>query len=232
MKLFKPTLQYLSALIVAILLFVPAFVNAQTNGMDQFDYQVSSLKVLQDRSVQDEIGITDAQRTKMNQFAHAYDAQLAAYKASKKKQNQVFVVDQTVADMFDKVKAKVLAVLTPVQLRRLREISLQAFGLNGILDPLIAKKVGLSEDQMNRMNQTYKAGSKEVNDIVQQAVQTNTPKAQYFPKLKKINDSTQAQMIAIFTPQQKKAFLDLQGKTFHEKQAATPAKTGKKRRKS
>jgi hypothetical protein len=121
---------------------------------------------------------------------------------------------------------------------------LQAYGLNGILDTTVAKKVGLSEAQIAKMRDTYKEGSKKANDLMvgamkpvnkqfttkpKDAAEEQRMKADYdakskaavhavMPNVQKVNDDTQQAMLAIFTPQQKAAFLALQGKVFHSSQ--------------
>src|SRR4051812_29884919 len=110
-------------------------------GMDQFDLHVSSLRILQDRSVQAELGVTTAQRAKMDKFADGYNSDLNAYLAELKKQNKADeqLPDETMSMMLARLKQSVMAVLTPSQLKRLREISLQAYGLNGLMDDTVAK---------------------------------------------------------------------------------------------
>ena len=228
-----------SYLFTLLLLVSPVLAIAQK--MDPFDLHVASLKVLEDRSVQRELGVTAAQRDKMNEYANTYNTELKAYQAQRQKDHKMPTLDDTVADMLDKVKQNVMAVLSPSQLRRLREISLQAFGLNGIMDDTVAKRVGLSTSQLSKMRKTYADGSKQANDIMSKAMQPvnqkfkvkpknaqqeQTMENQYvqqsklamsmvMPQVQKVNDQTQAQMLGIITSKQRAAYLALQGKPFH-----------------
>jgi hypothetical protein len=231
-------------LIALLLLLLPIVARAQKK-MDSFDLHVASLRVLERKDVQAELVITPAQRNKMDKFATDYNDHLNAYLAELKKQKKVNqpMPDQTVIMMLSQLKQDVMGVLSADQLKRLREISLQAFGLNGILDKVVAKKVGLNDDQINRMANTYKTGSKKANDLVVNAIKPvqnqfkKKPKdkkeaekmqADYLaksksamkavePNVQKVNNDTQSAMLAIFTPQQRQAYLALQGKVFEPK---------------
>jgi hypothetical protein len=231
--------------IALFILLLPLLATASQSKMDSFDLHVASLRVLEQKDVQAELGITPAQRDKMDKFASDYNQKLQIYLAQLKKENRtnVSMPDGTVVMMLGTLKQQVMQQLSPTQLKRLREISLQAFGLNGILDSTVAKKVGMTEDQIKRMRQTYEAGSKKANDVMASAMKpvnnefkgkvkteadANKMKAAYvgkgkaamnaaMPTVQKVNDDTQARMLAIFTPQQKKAYLALQGKVFHSK---------------
>jgi len=225
----------LSLFFCVLMVLLPFAAVASQPKMDPFDLHVASLRILERKDVQAELGVTAAQRAKMDQYADDYNNSLKLYLQQLKKQNKANepMPDGTVVMMLSKLKQNVMAILTPAQLRRLREISLQAYGLNGILDTTVAKKIGLSESQIAKMQETYKAGSKKANDIMADAIKPvdkefkGKPKNQDYeakgkaavnaamPQVQKVNDDTQAAMLAIFTPQQKKAFLALQGKVFH-----------------
>ena len=229
-----------SVLIALIAFILPVFAVAQAKKMDPFDLHVASLRVLEQKDVQAELGVTPAQRTQMDKYADNYNTHLNLYLAALKKQGKTNepMPDETVIMMLGELKQNVMGVLTPPQLKRLREISLQAFGLNGILDTTVARKVGLSEDQISRMKKTYEDGSKKANDLMKKAMDPVNKKykgkkgdqarGEYInegksamdrvmPQVQKINDATQSAMLAIFTPQQKQNYLNLQGKVFHSK---------------
>ncbi len=247
MKLFE-IMKKLNLFFCVLMVIVPFAALAAQAKMDPFDLHVASLRVLERKDVQAEIGVTTAQRAKMDQYAEDYNNSLKAYIEQLKKQKKAnqSMPDGTVIMMLAKLKQNVMAILTPGQLKRLREISLQAYGLNGILDTTVAKKVGLSEAQITKMEETYKAGSKKANDLMmgamkpvnkqfskkpKDAAEEQKMKADYdakskaavnavMPNVQKVNDDTQQAMLAIFTPQQRQAFLTLQGKVFHSNPAA------------
>jgi hypothetical protein len=229
-----------------LVLTVTAAAGAAQGGMDPFDLHVSSLRILQNRAVQAELGVTVPQRAKMDKFADGYNSELNAYLAELKKQNKADeqLPDETMSMMLARLKENVMAVLTPPQLKRLREISLQAYGLNGLMDDTVATRVGLSKAQVTQMQAKYKDGSKQANDLMTTAIQpvnaqfknakpkdqqeANTLKKAYetksdaamnavMPKVQQIRSQTQIEILAMITAKQKQDYLALQGKPFHAK---------------
>lgn len=211
-----------------------------------FDMHVASLRVLQRRDVQADMGVTTAQRAKMDKFADEYNSELKAYMAElqKDKKTDVQLPDQTTMMMLSKLKTNVMGILSDAQLKRLREISLQVYGLNGLLDEEIANKVGLSKEQVSKMQARYEQGSKQANDLIAKAMKPvnkqfknakpKNPKDEasmrqayldksksvmnsVMPDVQKIRTKTQSDILAMITPQQKAAFLTLQGKPFKPK---------------
>lgn len=214
--------------------------------IDSFDAHVASIKVLEDKQVQAELGITAAQRAQMDTYADQFNLQEKNYLAQLKAQGkpEPSSPDDRMIAMVTTLKQKVLTVLTAAQLRRLREISLQAFGLNGLLDETIAAKVGLSKDQVLKMRKIYEDGSAKASDMMSKAMQpvdakyknaapktaadkektknaylsdSNAAFNKVMPDVQKVRDQTEKQMLAVITPKQKATYLALQGKRFVKK---------------
>lgn len=213
--------------------------------MDSFDVHVASLRVLEGRDVQKEIGISALQRDKMDKFAEGYNNDLKAYVAQLRKSGKdpstLHGPDSKMLELLANLKRNVLGLLTSEQLKRLREISLQAFGLNGLLDDTVAKKVGLSDDQLKKLRAEYDAGSKKANDLIEQAVlpvnnqfknakpKTDADKRatltsyetkrkaaldKVMPTVQKVRKETRDKILGMITKEQKNTFLALQGKPF------------------
>lgn len=236
----------LLSLLVALVCVAPA-----QPKMDPFDLHVASLRILEDRQVQAELGVTPTQRAMMDQFASKYNAELKAYGEQLKKQGKdpakMTGPDDTMLRMLAKLKGNVMGVLSAGQLKRLREISLQAYALNGLMDSVVAKRVGISTAQLAKMRTTFEQGSKSANAVVEKAVsgvndkfknaapkteaekkatiasyeqQSKAAMTQVEPSVQKIRENTRQQILAMITPKQKAAFLALQGKPFRPKPAA------------
>lgn len=213
--------------------------------IDPFDLHVASLRVLESRAVQKEIGISTAQRGMMDNFANKYNADLKKYveglRKSGKDPSTLKGPDAGMLKLLATLKRNVMGVLSAGQLKRLREISLQVFGLNGLLDDVVATKVGLSKEQLAKMRTTFEAGSKKANDMIAGAIvpvnnqfknakpKTDAEKKQtltaYEGKRKEaldkikgpvdqIRKDTRGKILAILTPTQKSTYLALQGKAF------------------
>ena len=211
-------------------------------GQDPFDVHVASLRVLERRDVQADMGITATQRAQMDMYADQFNAQVKSYGDQLKKQGKTpSGPDDRMISMLTGLKAKVITVLTPSQLKRLREISLQQFGLNGLMDDVVAQKVGLTKDQLTKMRKAYEVGSRKASDMMAKAMQpvdakfknvkpknaneAETDRKAYLaasnkamdavmPAVQKVRETTQKSILAMVTAKQKQTYLALQGKKF------------------
>lgn len=163
----------LSALLIA----------AVTYAVDSFDYHCANIALLQDRGdglgkvIQKEIGITEAQRKKMNDVASAYRAKLEAYqKQLKGSRPDLNVLNQRMAEL----KRGIVGLMTPAQIKRLRELNLQAAGLIGLLDKVVATKIGMTDAQYKQFYKTYVDGKTSAESIVKA---TMVPIDQKYQKL-------------------------------------------------
>lgn len=214
-------------------------------GQDAFDAHVASLRVLERRDVQAELGVTPTQRAQMDMYADQFNAQVKSYGEQLKKQGKnPSGPDDRMISMLTSLKAKVITVLTPSQLRRLREISLQQFGLNGLMDDVVAQRVGLTKEQLAKMRKEYEAGSRRASDLMAKAMQpvdakfknvkpknpteAETDRKAYLdasnkavnaimPQVQSVREATQKTILAMVTAKQKATYLSMQGKKFTPK---------------
>jgi hypothetical protein len=154
------------------LLFLFACFAAVGAFADSFDAKVASVILLQLKPVQKEIGLTEGQRTAMNKFADAHRAKLKAYYDQLGNSGQPN--EQKLLTFFEAMKAGVLSQLTPPQLKRLREISLQALDFTALADHVVADEVGLSASQQVKVKQVVTVGVTRANDIRNTAVNKAT----------------------------------------------------------
>lgn len=142
---------------------------------DAFDTHAASIEILQLKPVQNEIKLTEAQRTKMNKFAETHRSQMVAYqnrlKAQAEKNPQVRPDQSVIQRYYQQLKKSVLASLSATQLRRLREISLQSAGVGALMDDKVSARVGLSSAQLKKIRDTFLDGNKRA-----QAIQTTAAK--------------------------------------------------------
>ena len=108
-------------------------------AVDPFDAHCIDIVVLEDHGVQTDIGITQAQRDKLNGFAKIHQQKLMALDKDMKEKH----IDPRpkLPALYAELKGKVLTILTPAQSRRLREITLQRLGLASLCDDEVAKRV-------------------------------------------------------------------------------------------
>lgn len=210
---------------------------------DDFDRAVASLMILQNNKVQKDIGITTSQRDKMNVHAKTFNDGMNKlgkdYEAALKKDPKAKPDGAKQQKLVVDFKTKVLALLSDSQIKRLREISLQALGVGALGDTMVAKKVGLSGSQTTKVREALTAGLNEATKIQTAARQKLTqglkePKTeaekkkvaaeidkrmkQAAPKLEQelnaIRSSTEKKVLAVLSSSQKSTWNALLGKLF------------------
>lgn len=165
----------------AIILFAAMLVATVATAVDSFDYHCANIALLQaggngmGKILQKEVGLTSAQIAQMNKFAQANIKDLEAYKKSLGGKNANLKV---LSGYMDRLKSKVVGVMTPAQVRRLRELNLQAAGLIGLLDKVVATKIGMSDSQYTKFRQIYTDGRKSADTIMRAAQQPISEKYQ------------------------------------------------------
>lgn len=150
-----------------ISLFLVVLLAAFASAVDSFDYHCAGIRLLQDQRVQAEIGITAQQRTQMNKFADAHRAKLTAYgtKLGGKQPDP-----KVLMQYLEELKASVVGIMSTGQVKRLRELNLQASGLVWLCDKVVATKVGMSSSQYTKFCQIYKSGSSAAETLIKQAM--------------------------------------------------------------
>lgn len=229
------------------LILFPVLLGLFGQGLaDDFDYHVASLVLLQVKEVQKEVGISEAQRKKLNTHAEWHKGQLKAYADQLDKQATALKKDvppdeAKLQSLFAELKKRAFKELTPAQLKRLREVSLQQLGFSALNDSVVAKKVGLNDDQLTRVRKTFELGFNEAagieRDAVQSAVkpyQDKKPKDEaerdkimkeaeekaegarkkVSTRVDQIREFTRTKIMGILTPEQRNKFEALKGKPF------------------
>jgi hypothetical protein len=232
------------AILLLVILSVASLVQA-----DEFDRQIASVIILQDKRVQNELKISEKQRALMNQHADAHRARLQAYYTELEKQNKGKKEpsgpdEARLAELFAELKRNVLRSMSEVQIKRLREISLQQLSFSALADATVAKRVGLSENQLKQIRKHLNDGLQQAGKIEYAAItkataslQKRQPKTEaeqkklmeegqklaaaasksVAPQLTKIRTSTQTKIMALLNADQQKRWQELQGKPFSVK---------------
>ena len=156
-------------------LLLPGLLLAATAAQaapDPFDYNLANILILQNRKVQSELGITQAQRDKMNSYAGVQRQSTAKIQAEAQKAGQKgYNAEQQkrIQQGFLTLRAGVLSLLNPAQLRRLRELTIRSAGTAALLDPNIGKRLKITDAQRKTMAQAFGAGQKEAGTLQQKA---------------------------------------------------------------
>lgn len=211
---------------------------------DDFDRKIAGMPLLQDKKVQTELKITEVQRKKMNAHADAFNKKSQAYQkeleAQQKKTGKPVQPDPKRIDaLMATLKANVLKELSAVQLRRLRELSLQAVGVTALGDDLVAARIGLTGAQKTQVRKVVKEGLDAANKLIGQAdanarkgikepkteaefkkaeatynTRMEAEQKKIQPQLTKIRDATIKKALAILNAKQNEAWKALQGKPY------------------
>lgn len=171
------------------------------HAADPFDVHCADIRVMQDRAVQTDMKITAAQREKMNRYATEFATKANAILKGYKKPPTG--PDPKITALGNKMKMQVISVLSPTQLRRLREISLQVVNALAVADPVVAKRVGVTAAQLATFQTTIKDGQQRALVIQRNAL--NPIVAKYRAKGKPKNEAEAKKLQAAFTGEMKAA---------------------------
>jgi hypothetical protein len=225
---------------LASLFFVSAVASA---SVDPFDAHVADITILQFKPLQAQIKLTESQRAAMNRIADQQRAAIAKYRESQ----QAAGIrpkpgpDKTVLAALAKMKQGILAVLTPAQLRRTREVTLQKISLPALADKVVADRIGMTSTQLSKFRKTLESGASQVSAIQRAAFapifkkyqassaqseadkrkaqkqgqkEMQATEARILPAMQKIKLDITAQLQGILTPAQRASWAALQGTPF------------------
>lgn len=163
----------MKATLVFLALAVTAGALAQS--MNQFDFVVSDVRVLQDRAVQNDIGVSANQRARMNAFAERHRARLAdlekSFGSQKPTESARKQAELQVLGYMSDLKKSVLGVLSPKQLQRLREITLQGYGWSALADERVGTRIGLTAKQQKQVQKVIADGQEAAKGIQAKSVE-------------------------------------------------------------
>ena len=160
--------------VLPLVIGIAVSVSAFAQKPDAWDAKVADILILQSRKVQDDLGITESIRNRMNVFAEQHSKAMKAYNDELVAKKMPIQKDPNgemrLQAMFDRLKSNVFGLLTAGQVRRLREITLQRAGTAAFVDPQVATKVGLTSAQASAVKQIFVSAQKKSADIVNSTV--------------------------------------------------------------
>jgi hypothetical protein len=102
---------------------------------------------------------------------------------------------------------KLAQILTPDQIGRLKEIQLQASGIDVWIEPEFAKELDLTDDQKARLTELR-------NDYNRRQQQLDGDFQQRFAKIRELNTERDARALTMLTEQQKSKLTEMKGAPF------------------
>jgi hypothetical protein len=143
---------------------------AQKPSSDSFDFYASNIDILQAKKIQKEIGVTQAQRAKMNVYAGTYTSRMTSYQKQLNKEKNTGPDKNKILGWRMDLKRGVFSELTAAQLKRLREITLQTQGVAALSDQRVAGRVGLSESQVTKIRDYLQSDDRELEKLQEMAI--------------------------------------------------------------
>lgn len=165
----------ISSLACFVFALVAGTASAQSVANATFDEYVGDVILLQSKPIQKELGVTEAQRARMNAAADRYRTTLTALdkglNGRKPTETDFKKAQPQIQAAGTQLKLDILAVLTTPQKVRLRELTLQRSGLSAINDPRVAEKIGLSGASLTKFRSTYREGGLAIAAIQRKATE-------------------------------------------------------------
>ncbi|MEX2244139.1 MAG: hypothetical protein WD716_09875 [Fimbriimonadaceae bacterium] len=123
--------------------------------------------------------------------------------------------DEDRAKAVTKLEADVKAVLTPAQNKRVSEIRLQMSGPRALTQPDVAKELGLSEDQVKKIEAALDVPRPEGGGMAPGGEQpSDEERAKRREEAMKAREAANAKALAVLTPDQQKKWDAMLGKKF------------------
>lgn len=226
----------------ALLLPVVLVAISASHAQPAFDKSICDIGLLTVESVKKEIGLTTAQRAAMNKHAAPFN-EMGKKMQDKlaKGQKPTEAEQRKISDLREQLRNKVLGELTPAQLKRLREITLQEAGLMALASDEIVAKLGMSKDQAGKVRSSIRSGMERSAKIMTEAqkrleneFKSKKPKtkaeeeklSKQFqarldeemrkakPQVERIAKETETKTMALLSAQQRSTWTALKGKAF------------------
>jgi Spy/CpxP family protein refolding chaperone len=170
--------------------------DAQLQGL----FQVSALQLFAHPAVQNELKLTPEQRTKVNEvLAKARQGRATDVRpGSRPADERPFV-------------REILGLLTPEQRQRFEQISLWVVGAPALAGEGVARRVGLSDEQVSLIRGILREYAQQLRSDRSQAA-TDRPALR--ERMQKMRAETEAKILAVLTPEQQKRWDEIRGPKF------------------
>ena len=230
-----------------VLLPIAILAACAANAQSAFDVNAANVLLLDSPIVLKDLGVSHSQQSRIDKAASESRARMDAYRrqlqeeiaAAKKKGLKKMKVKDKRPEYYKLVKKQMLTILTPAQVTRLGQLSLQRSGMIAILDPVVGKRLGVTPGQEKQLKAAVKEGldaarkieldaigpiqakysSMKISSQAEQREMQSRAQAEakaadtrIQPQIKRIEANTRQHFEAILTSKQKAAWKLLLGK--------------------
>jgi Spy/CpxP family protein refolding chaperone len=194
----------LLAVAVVALVASPAFAQQGGGG-----FQLGGVRLLQNKSVQEELKMTDEQKEAVKKVADEYGPKLReAFQNMDREKAQEIQQAQTKAS---------LATLKPEQVKRFKQIDLQVSGLVALGREDVQKELKLTDEQKNKIKEISENLQKEMREIFQDAGQDREKRQEAQKKIATMRTEAFDKVKAALTDEQKATWKEMVGEKFEIK---------------
>ncbi|MCS7187988.1 MAG: hypothetical protein N3B10_14375 [Armatimonadetes bacterium] len=169
------------------------------------------LGLLRSPQVQQELKITEEQRTKLEQLGEQLREKFRGL-GQELRGLPPEEREKRIESLNAEVEKELAKVLDEKQLKRLKQIALQVEGYAALARPSVAKEVGLTEGQLKQILEILREANEKRRALFQQGPPAD-PQAR-FQEMQKIRQWVEEQIGKLLTEQQKKKWQQLIGEPF------------------
>jgi Spy/CpxP family protein refolding chaperone len=214
----NPCSRWLSAALIVVLAAPAVQAQRGQRGPGGGFGRVTSLFLLTQKSVQQELKLSDEQIKKLTELADKQRQTLAELGNLAREERQQKMREQTQAA--DKAVAE---ILQPEQQKLLKQIVLQQRGAQALSEPEVADALGLSAEQKEKLKTIRDEAQREMRELFQGG---NREEAQ--KKVADLRKATEEKAQEVLTPEQKTKWKEMVGEPF-KGEIARPAGLGGRR---
>ncbi len=197
---------WMAALALAAFAAAPALAQDKPRFGFGGGFGVSKLQLLSNKSVQDELKLTEDQVKKFTDLQEKQRANRIDF--------QNLSQEEVRAKMQERAKETEKAlgeILKPEQLKRLNQISLQQRRGNALSDPEVQKTLGFTDEQKDKVVAIQKDGFAAMRDLVPQG---QRPDEEALKKIQEFQKTQNTKLMDVLTADQKTKWKELTGDEF------------------
>jgi Spy/CpxP family protein refolding chaperone len=202
---------------VVALLAIPASSQQRQRGRGGFGAGPGALgpaMLLASEDVRKDLKVTDEQAEKLKDIQQQMGAKGKEAFAEVQKLDESERQEKRL-EIFRKLNEEstqaVAKILTPDQMKRLKQIQLQQQGAQALADPEVQKKLNLTDEQKEKVKTITEDSRKEMREITQ-AAQGDFQGVR--EKMQSLRKETNEKVMAVLTDEQKKSWKDMNGEPF------------------
>jgi len=167
--------------------------------------------------VQDEIGLSAEQKSHVNARAFDFVQETMEFFQSlqnAKPDDRPKKHGEYAQKANEKIEALLKKSLKDEQLKRLKEIGLQAEGLFAIGHPEVSKELKITDEQRTQFMEVMQSFQKQVEPLAKEMEKQGGDHKEFAKKVQKLRDEHQIEIRAFLTDDQKTHWKEMQGKPF------------------